>query len=112
MRALEFIKYRVGEQSSMSMWHDPWLRGKSVLHLLGSNIISLAESSNSALVGEYLTGRDRRVGNFHRTLMRDLRHLMSTISIISRDEILWDDYKVIKLSDIWHSIRLRRENIK
>lgn len=82
------------------------------MHFLGRNIISVAESSNLALAGNYLDGRDWRVCTSNHVLMMYLRHLLSTISVISRDEILWDDHKVIKISDIWNSIRSRSENIQ
>ncbi|KAK1371931.1 hypothetical protein POM88_038023 [Heracleum sosnowskyi] len=38
------IQYQVGRSSSFSLWHDPWVNHKPLLHQFGNEIVSVMES--------------------------------------------------------------------
>ncbi|XP_074361033.1 uncharacterized protein LOC141701249 [Apium graveolens] len=97
--------------SSFSMWHDPWLGGRTLLDLFGFEIISLAESSNFALVRESLLNDSWNIAPSNHTLMMELRNLLNNTEISSSNRILWDDLSTIKTSDIWYSLRSRKPQV-
>lgn len=104
--ALQHVCYRVGNNSSMLLWHDPWLRNKSPIQLLGQEIISHTESQNLARVNSVLTQDGWNFGSSNHLLVIELRHLCTDVVPIANDKIEWDgSCNQVKLATIWHSLR-------
>lgn len=106
IEARRFIRYNVGSNSQFLFWHDPWVNGTILSTRFHPTIISISESNNDAKVGDFTrdTSWNLPVSNHHWVF--ELRGVVSSINVGSRDEILWDCQATINISAIWDSIRI------
>lgn len=107
--ALRFMKFKIGSRSQFFFWHDPWLNNCPVLHQFEQSIISHAESTSDALVGDYITNSMWNLPPSNHMFVRDLRLRALSTSIHARDSISWGDISVgVTSSTIWNSLRVCR----
>lgn len=105
--ARRFISINIGVNSDVSMWHDPWIQSKPIIHHLGHSIISISESTSSARVKLFISDGRWVPPSSNHVLAIELRHLISSIHIYNEDSILWHGSKDVNMASIWHSIRSR-----
>ncbi|XP_017227807.1 uncharacterized protein LOC108203403 [Daucus carota subsp. sativus] len=103
--ALRFINYHVGASSNFLLWHDPWVNNKPLLSYCHPDVIS---SSNSRLfdkVASFMSNSSWLLPSSNHLDVIQLRSLIGSIPIHSRDSITWMNSASIKISSIWQCIR-------
>lgn len=105
--ALTKIKYQVGLGSQFLFWHDPWLDNVPLLARFDNTIISIAETSQWAKVGDFITNQHWSLPPSNHTWVIDLREQVGAVNIGTLDKITWDGCLIhdAALSFIWNSIR-------
>ncbi|XP_063942662.1 uncharacterized protein LOC135150328 [Daucus carota subsp. sativus] len=103
----EAIRYEVGMNSAFSFWHDPWIRGASLINLLHPSTISTLQSSSDALAGQFMDNGSWHLPTSNHFDCLELRSLVLNIQIHPRDKIRWDTTQsnATGISTIWNSIR-------
>ena len=105
--ALNFVKYQVGNASSFLFWLDPWVDNTPLSKSCHPSIISIAESTKMATVGQYISNSAWNLPSSNHLFMIELRSKISAITIHSRDALFWgnDTANNVKISSIWHLLR-------
>lgn len=103
--AIRHLKFKVGENSSFLLWHDPWLIGKPLIDHFGVSVISAAQSTSLAKVSSIITSGAWTPCSSNHMMIIELRELLSNCSISSHDDTSWDGVKPVKLAVVWDSIR-------
>lgn len=101
------ISYSIGANSSFLMWHDPWLRGKSVVEHFSEHIISHAASHRLATIADFQQGEVWSLPSSNFVDCIALRNTACNIRIVDVDKLYWDGLhpKHVSLTTIWHNIR-------
>lgn len=97
--ARNHVNYSIGRISCFSLWHDPWVMGRSLVERLGPSVISIMRSSPMAPVH----------GGSNHVLAIELRQLCFAIHPRSVDRITWGDNgdNPLSISTIWQTLRQR-----
>lgn len=104
---LSHVTYRVGRDSNLLLWHDPWGVSGPVYNSLGHRAISSLQSTFLARVNSIIRDGQWSLGPSNDSAVLDLRQICAHTTIHSNDSILWDgvEYKHLKVSDIWDVFR-------
>lgn len=102
--AKNFIHYIIGNNSNFLLWHDLWSSASPLIDRY-SFVISELQSHSFAEVGTILRGTNWNLPPSNHVLVMELRDLFQQISIGQVDSITWDGKKMVKITDIWDSIR-------
>lgn len=97
----------MGDGSEISLWHDPWLLGDSLLHRYGEEIISLSASISGALLKDVITDGLWVLPMSNYALIMDVRSAITqNISLRphTRDLIRWNGQRNVSLSTFWHTL--------
>lgn len=104
--AIRYITYRVGANSDFSLWHDPWVNGRTILQQLDASIISIMESASLARVSSIQRNGNWTFRPTNHVLAMELRSICTSIQPGSVDKILWEGTAgKISVSSIWHTLR-------
>lgn len=105
--AMCHIRYSPGTYSNFLLWHDPWVNNRPIVNQLGSSIISIMESNNSAILEDLLsTGSWENTSSNH-VIAIEFRHICATARCQAQDNITWDSSSKnqTNISSIWNSLR-------
>ena len=105
--AVQFLRYEVGSQSCISLWHDPWLYSEPLVSKYGRSIIFTMDSHPLALVGTIIHNGSWNPSMSNDISARSIRHDILATGIHPADAVLWDGAKHVNISVIWQSIRQR-----
>ena len=107
LEALQFISFKVSQQSVFKAWHDPWLTNSPLISRLGTGIISVMESSSDAPVSSLIANGQWRVAISNDYRAVTFRNLLSNFIIGDKDLVLWNGDSSQKMSVVWESFRHR-----
>lgn len=105
--AAQFIKFEVGPDSAVSLWHDPWLSPVPLISRFGRATIFAMDSSPQASVGSIISDGNWALSSSNDMFVRTLRQEIQSTIIHHRDAVLWDGASHVNISAVWQSIRFR-----
>lgn len=103
--ARRFIRYEVGINSEMLLWHDLWLNNEPLFHRF-KTIFQEVNSTSLTKVGMFMVGNTWNTHPSNHVLAIELRQMLLGAHICNSDMIYWDGQKTASISRIWDSIRL------
>lgn len=97
------------ETRKFLFWYDPWLDGVALIQRFHPTIISVAESSSTAKVEQFVQNRTWALPTSNHRWITEMRSLIASIDIGTDDAIIWDGKlpRFVSMATIWNSIRER-----
>ena len=105
--AIRYVKYYVGNHSQHLFWHDPWLDNKPIIQSFNPQLISILESSSSAMVCDFIDNSSWVFPISNHFWAIDLRLKVFQTPIHDADDLQWNDlnFRDVNVTSIWQSLR-------